>query len=309
MPVNTTFPGRNEIESAGQFVTDCALTLRLGGWDLVLEGLSAQLESDLRARWGGFVRPGESSAPRLRVRCVDRSRAGSGLGLGTWTPGELYRLESRQVDGALVLRSYNFCMCPQQDDDRQWLLVLGGAPDEPLERTIENAVRSLVARIALQEGGFAVHGAGIRRAGKTWIYAGVSGAGKSTAVKLSAPCQELGDDFAVVVPGESGWNTMALPFDNREKAPADPVQGLLPLDGVWKLFQANVARVETPPAVVAVASLLSCVMLPALFPNLVEQLSGNVERFAREGSFGHLNFRYDPDFLVRLDEREDRVDG
>jgi hypothetical protein len=221
----------------------------------------------------------------------------------------LYRLESGQVDGALVLRSYNFCTCPGKDDDRVWSLVLGGAPDEPLERTMENAVRSLVARIALQEGGFAVHGAGIRREGMTWIYAGVSGAGKSTAVKLSATCQELGDDFAVVVPGEAGWSTMALPFDNREKAPADPIKGLLPLDGIWKLFQATAARIEQPPALLAIASLLSCVMLPGLFPDLAQQLAGNVERYVREGSFGHLYFRNDPDFLVCLDEREDRADG
>jgi len=258
-------------------MTERALTLRLGNWDLALEGLSEHLEACLEERWGGFVRPGASSEPRIRIRCVDRTQTRGGLGLGAWSPGELYRLESGQVDGALVLRSYNFCMCPGKDDDRVWSLVLGGAPDEPLERTMENAVRSLVARIALQEGGFALHGAGIRREGMTWIYAGASGAGKSTAVKLSATCQELGDDFAVVVPGEAGWSTMALPFDNREKAPADPIKGLLPLDGAWKLFQATAVRVETPPTLVAIASLLSCVMLPGLFPDLAQQLAGNVE--------------------------------
>jgi len=279
------------------------LTLRLGEWELVLEGVSSSLATRLQERWGGFARSGGTERPRLRIRCSERPGDESGLGLGEWEPGETYRLESRMLNGTPVVRSYNFCMCPDLDEDRCWKLVLGGASGEPRDRTVENAVRSLTARIALEEGGFALHGAGIRKEGATWIFAGVSGAGKSTAVRLSSPCEELGDDFAVLVPGAAGWRTLAAPFDNRERAPADPMQGTIPLAGVWRLFQSREIRTEQPATLQGVASLLTCVMLPGLFPELEPNLLGNVERFVMEGFFGHLYFRNDSGFLDHLRER------
>ncbi len=271
------------------------LTLSIGPWRIVLRGLNTETTQVLERRWGGFCRPGSGEQPDVLLLCADRTADG-GLGLGSWRQGEVYRLEGALVEGQPVVRSYNFCMAPSGERPGSWKLVLGGARGEPLDRTIENAVRCMVSRLALTAGGFALHGAGVRRSGHTWIYAGRSGAGKSTAVRLSAPCESLGDDFAVTFPRDGVWTTCAVPFDNSERAPGRPVAGLLPLSAILRLFQADAGeplRVEAPTPVVRTASLLNSVMLPGLFADLQEAVLENVERFAAEGRFGHLHFHKD----------------
>ena len=277
------------------------MTLAIGPWRIGIRGLPPETATRLVRRWGGFLRPGFPDDPSLELFVVDRT-AGKGLGLGPWPAGEVYRLEGAMVEGRPVIRSYNFCMAPAGDDSMTWKLVLGGAAEEPLLRTVENAVRCLVSRLALLDGGFALHGAGVRKSGKTWIYAGESGAGKSTAVSLSSPCDGLGDDFAVTVPRDGGWATCAVPFDNSEQAPDEPVRGLLPLGAILRLFKAvpgEQPRVETPAAAMRIASLLACVMLPGLFTDLTDTVLENVGRFAEEERFGHLHFHQDRRFVDR----------
>ncbi len=281
-------------ESSGQ-----AMTLAIGPWRIGIRGLTPALEGLLARRWGGFSRPGFPDDPSLELLAA-HCTAGAGLGLGSWSPGEVYRLEGAMVEGRQVIRSYNFCMAPVGDGPGTWKLVLGGADGEPLPRTVENAVRCLVSRLALLDGGFALHGAGVRKSGKTWIYAGESGAGKSTAVSLSSPCDGLGDDFAVTVPRDGGWATCAVPFDNSEQAPGEPVRGLIPLGAILRLFKAGPGeqpRVEVPAEAMKIASLLTCVMLPGLFSDLTDTVLENVHRFVMAERFGHLHFHKDRRFV------------
>ncbi len=156
--------------------------------------------------------------------------------------------------------------------------------------------RYLVARLAIEAGGLALHGAGLRRGRRAWIFAGPSGAGKTTAIRLSAPAESLGDDFAVVLPHDAGWAAPALPFDNAEIAPREPVRGLTPLAGVFRLFQAERHRVERPSGVLAQASLLSCAAFPWALSDLSDRAGESVAAIAASGLFGHLHFALDSGF-------------
>jgi hypothetical protein len=165
---------------------------------------------------------------------------------------------------------------------------------------LDNAARYLVARLAIVNGGLALHGAGVRRAGRAWIFAGPSGAGKSTAVRLSLPAVSLGDDLAVVLPFEGGWAAPALPFDNAEVAPQAGVRGLTPLAGVLRLFQAERHRVEHPSGVLAQASLLACAAFPWALPDLADRAGESVAQLAASGLYAHLHFALDSGFWPLL---------
>ena len=296
------FPDPDALERIPWDDSGGSLALSIGPWSFAVLGLDRDTNHRLRHRWGGFGRPGHLVDPDLTLACAD-CRAGGSLGLGPWSAGEAYRLEGALVEGRPVVRSYNFCMAPCGERPGLWKVVLGGAAGEPLERTVENAVRCLVSRLALLAGGFALHGAGVRREGDTWIYAGKSGAGKSTAVALTSPCESLGDDFAVAIPWSGTWSTCAVPFDNSEQAPDSPVSGLLPLGAILRLFHAAAGepdRVEEPSAVLRTASLLNAVMLPGLFPDLGDTVLRNVSRYAADHRFGHLMFHRDPEFVDRV---------
>jgi hypothetical protein len=106
----------------------------------------------------------------------------------------------------------------------------------------------------------------------------------------------LGDDFAVIVPAGGGWATPALPFDNTETAPADPIRGLVPLAGIFRLFHAERHRVERPTGVLAQASLLACAAFPWALPDLAGRAGESIARLASSGLYGHLHFAVDPGF-------------
>jgi hypothetical protein len=278
---------------AGSAVRDLAI-----GHDVIrFTGLSDALAAVLDARWGGFVAAASDVAPRYLVRAV----RGDGSGwLPHWRHGEAYRLEADDAGGPLLVRSYHFALSPEISGG--WRLAVEDRGDEPVGRVLDNAARYLVARLAIERGGLAVHGAGLRRGGRAFIFAGKSGAGKTTAMRLLAPVESLGDDFAIVLPDSGGWAVPALPFDNTETAPRDPVRGLTPLARVYRLFQAEHHRVEHPKGVLAQASLLACAAFPWALPDLAHRAGEAVASLAASGRFGHLHFALDDGFWPLLSE-------
>jgi hypothetical protein len=268
-----------------------ARDLAIGFGTIRLEGLSDAFAATLDARWGGFLGPVRAAAPRIVVRTV---RGDGSPWLAPWRPGESYRLEADATAGPLLVRSYHFALGPEASGT--WRLAVEEQDAEPVGRVIDNAARYLVARLAIEEGGLALHGAGLRRGGRAWIFAGPSGTGKTTALRLSAPAESLGDDFAAVVPFGAGWAAPALPFDNAEVAPQGAVRGLTPLAGVFRLFQAKEHRVERLSGVRAQASLLACAAFPWALSDLADRAGESVAAIAASGLFGHLHFALDSGF-------------
>lgn len=274
-----------------------ARDLSVAGDVLRLTGLSDVEAATLDARWGGFVGEARSSAPQVTVRVV---RGDGATWVPRWRPGESYRIEADAVAGPLLVRSYHFALAPEGSG--VWRLAVEASDSEPVGRILENAARYLVARLALERGGIALHGAGVKRGGVAWVFTGKSGAGKSTAARLSAPAEMLGDDFAVLLPTVRGWAAAALPFDNSEAAPPRPVLGLTPVAGVFRLFQADRHVLERPSGVWAQASIMACTAFPWALPDLSGHAGDAIARLAASGLFGHLHFAQDSGFWALLSD-------
>jgi hypothetical protein len=269
-----------------------ARTLDLGSWSLRVEGLDDTLASSLDHRWGGFVRREAPDRPRVRIRLL---RGREDLFLGRWQPGEQYRVEATVEDGLPVVRSYGFAACPGTENGC-WIVAVAREGEERLDRVVDNAVRCIVSRLAVQDGGFTLHAAAVLRDGLAYVFAGPSNSGKSTAVALSVPAVNLGDDMVVLFPGAEGWLVPATPFDNAEVGPTDPPLGLHPVKGIWRLYKSEEHRLEDPPVVARVASLLGCVAMLNAMPDVADAALENVRSFLSAESFGHLWFRRDPGF-------------
>ena len=284
-------PELERIERLDEPFGDDRRDLAVGPWAIRLEGLDGGLADALDARWGGFVGPAGPAEPRLRVQLV----RGDGAGwLEPWRAGEVYRVEAVTAGGIAVVRSYHFALAPRSRGT--WRLVVERSPREPVGRVLDNAARYLVAHLALEAGGLALHGAAVRRAGRAHVFAGPSGSGKTTAVRHSAPAESLGDDFALVLRAENGWVAAAVPFDNAETAPVGPVRELVPLAGVWRLFHARAHGIERPDALAAQASILSCAAFATALPDFAERSKDAVGRLAASGLYGHLHFAPDAGF-------------
>ncbi len=267
-------------------------SLQIGEWRFDVHGLDPPLASSLDRRWGGFVVPASSGPSRVTLRIF---RGSSRAWLARAEGGETYRVLGRQEEGGAVAYSYHFALAPDREPGA-YRCALTDQGEEPDERVLENAIRCLLLRVAVEEGGFALHAAGVLDGASAYIFAGPSRAGKTTAVALSSPRPSLGDDFAVLVRRREGWCAPAVPFDNTEIAPAAPPSGLFPVAGIWRLFQAEVPRVEKVPPTRAMASLMACAALPWTLPDLTERLLEQIRRFVAESRFEHLHFRRAPDF-------------
>jgi len=267
---------------------EAARDLSIGAWRLRFEGLDAGLARVLDARWGGFVAPSGERLPTARVLIRTTSED---LWLPAAAPGEGYRIEATLGGGQVLVRSYAFAL--EASGAGAWTLALAQVASEPRGRTMDNAARWLVARLAAQDGGVALHGAGVAASGNAWVFAGPSRSGKSTAARMMDPAAPLGDDFAVIVPSKGGWGVPAVPFDNSESAPPDPVRGVVPLGGVLRVFQANKTRIERPASPLAEASLLACAAFPWALPDHRDAIEAAIDRLIASGKFAHLHFTLD----------------
>lgn len=275
-----------------------ARELSIGDRALRLEGLSDSQTAALERYWGPYLEPDSGLAIHRTVTVCD---GGPGGWLEDPSPGEIYRVEPLVAPECSLTLSYAFAV--GEDADGQWKVALAGDAFEPAFQSLENAARVLTARMAAENGGFAMHSAGVLRDGRAWIFAGPSGSGKSTAVRRSKPCVSLGDDFGLVLPdGAGGWRAAPVPFDNMPAVVERPEGSLFPVAGIWRLFQDEKTRVERPTGLLAATSLSSCAALPWAMPDLAGPIVENISRFCHEGFFGHLHCSLETDFWGPLRE-------
>ena len=260
--------------------------LSVGDWTVRIEGLDSDLARQLDRRWGAFLSREDVAGPTRTVQVFDAGESGW---LELTRPGEPYRMEALGPRGDVVVVSYHFALAGQSAP-HGWRVGISESADEPTQRVLDNVMRFVVARLALDHGGFALHAAATFYEGRAFLFAGPSGAGKTTAVRLSAPAVSIGDDFALVVPGGDRWYAPALPFDNSERVAGQPPRGLLPAAGVWRLYKSQQTRVETPSRGLAAASLMGCAAFPWAVPEQAGALLEHVRGFVADAHFAHLHF-------------------
>lgn len=264
-------------------------TLTIGPYRVTLAGLDDALAASLDRRWGGFLAPADDESGG-RTAALEIRDAGAAPWLPP-RPSGVYRLEL--LDDGTVL-SENFALA-RGGGAAPWRVAVSRA-SEPAERIVENACRIVLTDLVLEDGGMALHGAGVLHDRRAWLLAGKSRAGKSTAVGLMAPPGvSLGDDFALLWPRGEGWVAPAVPFDNSERVAGRPARGVFPLAGVWRLHQAEADRLERIAPPLAEASLLASVAFPWLFPERASELLARAQRLCAGGLFAHLHFRRDGD--------------
>lgn len=271
--------------------------LSIGPWRIRFNGVDAALDRVLSERWSGFWTSTEGAAQRI-VRVV----RGDG---STWIPpgpaGERYRIEAVADECGVLACSYRFALARRGPD--AWTLVLEDDGAEPIGRIAENAARYLVARVAAESGGAALHGAGVIRNGRAFVFAGPSRSGKSTAVALSGGAVSLGDDYAVLLRTPRGWEVPAVPFDNSERAPT--YEGPpAPLGLVCRLHQAPSPKLARRQGPLAHASLAASLAFPWALPDLLDRLHDAVDALVSSGRFAELWFGPEPSFWCLLESPE-----
>jgi hypothetical protein len=221
------FPARLAGEPWGEH----GVTLDLPGGPFAIRGLSADQRESLLDRFdAGMGRPAYELA-------IFRAAASDFTTIDT--RGWEYDLD---IDGPAIA---GMNLMARLGSDRGALWTSATSRDE-FWGVVENVLRPLVARRLLAGGGLLVHSAAVVLEGRAFLFAGQSGAGKSTmaAMALRAGHEVLSDDLNAVLGGE----VLPLPFtgdlspEALRRSPA-PLHAIVALekgtgDGIRELSKA-----------------------------------------------------------------------
>ena len=275
---------------------DHSLLVGFGPIRLRLEGLSARQAALLMQRYGRFRATGGRVTARVRL---GPARVPHFL---YHRPGvfERYRMERRQDGRTLTLWSYEFAGRLDVEARKADLRLV--EPEGVLhDRGLENYLRVLTASFVLEAGGFLLHGAGIVRDGKAFVFFGPSGAGKTTITQLSPDDLVLSDDLTLVVRTPRGYEAAGIPFGLAHHHVPESA-GSFPIDSFNMLVQAAaVRRTELAPAQ-ALAEIAGC--LPFVMQDTAQSARGldNVANVVWEVPVHRLEFRKDASFWNVLTE-------
>jgi len=233
---------------------DRSVAFDLSGLSLRLDTLDEALDAAARERFSAYLCDPALAPSPLRVTVHTDSVPYYVEPERTRSEG-YYRL--RIVHGRGLIRLVTYSMAAWIDLGA-WRagVAFGTGSFDPQARALENFCRVAVAWTALSRGGFLIHGASVERGGRAYVFFGKSASGKSTLARVNTEGRVISDDLTLVLPTASGLAAAGSPFRGTYEG-GEPVRGLFPLAGLFRLVQDDRTFAETPPRVNAFAEFLA----------------------------------------------------
>lgn len=171
--------------------------------------------------------------------------------------------------------------------------------DDPIHMAIENLLRSCLAWMALDRGGFLFHAASIIRGGRCYLFFGQSGAGKSTIASLAGEAV-ISDDLTLVLPVAGGFEAVGTPFRGTYAAGED-LTGRYPVAGLYRLVKDDRVYLERRPRWQAFSDFLANLPFVVSEAARVPEVWQRAEALFSLLSVSYLHFRKDASFWPAID--------
>jgi hypothetical protein len=176
---------------------DHETAIDIGGMPILVRTHSADFARMLENRYGNFVNP---AGPRP-VFELDVELVPSGIA----DPDQ--DVQVRRESSRWIMERGDFRA--EWDTDRRQ----GWVRQTANPYSIDCVLRILHSLILAEEGGFLVHAASAIRNNRAFLFAGVSGAGKTTISRLApSDVDVLTDEISYVRPGSRGYDAFGTPF-------------------------------------------------------------------------------------------------
>lgn len=155
--------------------------------------------------------------------------------------------------------------------------------------SIDAVLRIAHTLVLARQGGFLLHSASAIRNGKAFLFAGVSGAGKTTISRLAPPdAILLTDEISYVRKREDGYIAYGTPFTGELAKLGENVSA--PIAALYLLAQGPVNRIDPVPPAEAARSLLANVLFFARNEDLVQSIFHSAFEFASRVPVSRLTF-------------------
>lgn len=162
------------------------------------------------------------------------------------------------------------------------------------EYGLDSLVRILLSVLLVRQSGFLLHAATVIKAGRAYVFAGKSGAGKSTVASLSPKGSVLTDEISLLKFVDEGWHAFGTPFWGEFRAEGANIHA--PIAGLYFLSQASEDRVERLSTRESLRAMLPNVLFFSRERQTTENLLCLLSEFVGSIPCYRLFFRKDSDF-------------
>lgn len=231
----------------------------------------------LERRYAGFVNTSSSSVPTfdLEVALVPP---------GTLAGPEDVRVRHRS--GQWLLERGDFRANVDPGARRGWIRQTANP------YAIDSALRILHTLLLATEGGFLVHAASAVRTGRAFLFAGRSGAGKTTIARLAPPdVALLSDEISYVRRVEHEYRAFGTPFAGELGRAGENLSA--PLAALYHLNKGPATKIERLAEADAVNALMQNILFFAEDAPLIERVFASACEFIRHVPVYRLTFAPD----------------
>src|SRR5437667_2867819 len=229
----------------------------------------------LEERYAGFIGSGLEPDYEFDIELAAPADADPDADVGVFREGRTWHLE-------------------RGDFRAQWdpALRRGRIRQSANPYSIDAVLRIVHSLVLAGQGGMLVHAASAVRNGRAFLFAGVSGAGKTTISRLAPPdVTLLTDEISYVRPAETGYVAFGTPFAGELARIGEKVRA--PLAAVYLLVQGPENRIEPVSQTEAARAMLQNILFFAKDPELVHLIFQSVFDFVSRVPVHRLVFTRD----------------
>jgi hypothetical protein len=259
----------NEVAMSG-------VAVEIGGMPILLRTSDPSFRSMLEGRYNGFLKA--SSRPQFSFD-IDLQENVSHLDPDA-------DVDVHKQGTRWVLRRGDFQAEWDPESAHGWIR------QSPNPYAIDSVLRIVHTLILAREGGFLVHAASAIRHGRAYLFAGVSGAGKTTISRLAPPeAILLTDEVSYIRREGSVYQACGTPFAGELGKSGENLSA--PLAAVFLLAKGPENRVDDIPPTEAVGAVLRNVLFFAEDPELVRLVFQSACEFVARVPIRRLTFTPD----------------
>lgn len=250
-------------------------TVEIGGIPILLQTDDENFRRLIEDRYAGFVNPSTEPSWQLEVHLLPPARPTPDDDVQVSRNGSVWRIERGDFRAELDTRSR-----------RGWVRQAANP------YSLDAAVRIIHSLVLAEEGGFLVHAASGVRNGRAFVFAGVSGAGKTTLSRLAPPdATLLTDEISYIRKSASGYHAYGTPFAGELARLGTNVKA--PLEALYFLEKGPENRIAPISEPDAAHALIRNILFFAHDPDLVRRVFESALEFVSRVSVSRFVFTPD----------------